>query len=95
MVSQISSAVLSGAANPEVAFLESRLEARKQDPLVSQDRVVVKQEARTYVPERQWEIRKQHYLPTPDNFGISSVDPLHFLGITPTVQSSELLQACK
>jgi hypothetical protein len=30
--------------------------------------------------------------PTPGRF---TIDPLHFLGITPTTQSSELLQACK
>jgi hypothetical protein len=31
-------------------------------------------------------------IPTPGRF---TIDPLHFLGITPTAQSSELLQACK
>jgi hypothetical protein len=31
----------------------------------------------------------------PSNFSITSVDPLHFLGITPTYQSGELLNACK
>jgi hypothetical protein len=31
-------------------------------------------------------------IPKPGNF---IIDPLHFLGITPTTQSSELLKACK
>lgn len=31
----------------------------------------------------------------PSRFSISVVDPLHFLGITPTYHSGELLQACK
>jgi hypothetical protein len=37
----------------------------------------------------------RHALLSPSNFSISSVDPLHYLGITPTVQSAQLLQACK
>ncbi len=32
---------------------------------------------------------------TPSRFSITAVDPLHFLGITPTVESAELLNACK
>jgi hypothetical protein len=48
--------------------------------------------------ENQWQLQQStakrsssslHYL------AISSVDPLHFLGITPTVQSAELLHACQ
>lgn len=31
----------------------------------------------------------------PSQFGISLVDPLHFLGVKPTVESGYLLQACK
>ena len=34
-------------------------------------------------------------IPPPSNFSISVVDPLHYLGVTPTVQSAELLQGCK
>jgi hypothetical protein len=34
-------------------------------------------------------------IPPPSNFSISIVDPLHYLGVTPTVQSAELLQGCK
>jgi hypothetical protein len=33
-------------------------------------------------------------IPVPSRFSITSVDPLHFLGITPTVRSAELLHAC-
>jgi hypothetical protein len=32
---------------------------------------------------------------SPSTFSISVADPLHFLGVTPTNQSGELLQACK
>lgn len=31
----------------------------------------------------------------PSRFSISSVDPLHFIGITPTHQAGELLHGCK
>lgn len=34
-------------------------------------------------------------IPTPSRFSITSVDPLHFLGITPLVRSGELLHACE
>lgn len=34
-------------------------------------------------------------IPTPSRFSITSVDPLHFLGITPVVRSGELLHACE
>lgn len=34
-------------------------------------------------------------IPPPSTFSTSVVDPLHYLGITPTVQSAELLQGCK
>lgn len=32
--------------------------------------------------------------PSPSRLLMSSVDPLHFLGVTPTVNSAELLHAC-
>jgi len=32
---------------------------------------------------------------TPDNFSISSVDHIHFLGIALTFQSGEFLQTCE
>ena len=32
---------------------------------------------------------------SPHDMAISSVDPLHFLGITPTTQNARLLHACK
>lgn len=32
---------------------------------------------------------------SPSRFSISSVDPLHFIGITPTQQSGQLLHGCK
>ena len=34
-------------------------------------------------------------VPSPSSFSITSVDPLHFLGIHPTYESGELLQACE
>ena len=34
-------------------------------------------------------------IPSPSNFSISSVDDLQCLGIKPTIQSAQLLQACK
>jgi hypothetical protein len=34
-------------------------------------------------------------LPTPSRFSITSVDPLHFLGIELTAQNGQLLYACK
>lgn len=39
--------------------------------------------------------RRRGSVSAPSSFSISSVDPLHFLGITPTYQSGELLHACK
>lgn len=34
-------------------------------------------------------------IPPPSNFSMSLVDPLHYLGITPTDQSGNLFQACE
>lgn len=39
--------------------------------------------------------RSPNHVGTPSAFSISSVDPLHFLGVTPTYQSGELLHACQ
>ncbi|KAE9378250.1 hypothetical protein N431DRAFT_366674 [Stipitochalara longipes BDJ] len=36
--------------------------------------------------------RQRAAVPSPSNFSISAVEPLHYLGIAPTVQSAQLLQ---
>ena len=40
-------------------------------------------------------LRSPDDVATPSKFSITSVEPLHFLGITPTYESGELLQACE
>ena len=45
----------------------------------------------------QWQLQKSRCKSSvsPHDMAISSVDPLHFLGITPTTQNARLLHACK
>ena len=46
----------------------------------------------------QWQLQKSRRRKSsvsPHDMAISSVDPLHFLGITPTTQNAGLLHACK
>jgi hypothetical protein len=81
MVSQISSAVLRGSGVSEVPFL-GKLRGKITLPRLTQG-VFSKDDLQS------------SSVPPPSHFSISSVDPLHYLGITPTVQSAELLQACK
>ena len=48
--------------------------------------------------ESQWQLQKSRLRKrglSPHDMAISSVDPLHFLGITPTTQNAGLLHACK
>jgi hypothetical protein len=48
--------------------------------------------------ESQWQLQKSRRRKSslsPHDMAISSVDPLHFLGITPTTQNAGLLYACK
>jgi hypothetical protein len=48
--------------------------------------------------ESQWQLQKSRRRKSsvsPHDMAISSVDPLHFLGITPTTQNAGLLHACK
>jgi hypothetical protein len=48
--------------------------------------------------EGQWQLQKfrgRKSSVSPHDMAISSVDPLHFLGITPTNQNAGLLHACK
>lgn len=48
--------------------------------------------------ESQWQLQKSRRRKSsvsPHDIAISSVDPLHFLGITPTTQNAGLLHACK
>ena len=48
--------------------------------------------------ESQWQLQKSRRRISslsPHDMAISSVDPLHFLGITPTTQNAGLLYACK
>ncbi|KAG4440173.1 hypothetical protein IFR05_004318 [Cadophora sp. M221] len=92
MVSRISSRVLAGSADSNAAFLGLSNETRTQLPSISYEQLSSYRNSATFALESRRS--PQHDLvPPPDNFSISSVDPLHFLGITPTVQSSELLQA--
>ena len=94
MVSRISSAVLSESVVSAVPFLEdSRGGKNRASQLVQGG---FSRDAET-LPILRCEdnFYQRCSVPRPSNFSISSVDPLHFLGITPTVQSAELLQACK
>lgn len=48
--------------------------------------------------ESQWQLQKSGHRKSsvsPHDIAVSSVDPLHFLGITPTTQNAGLLHACK
>ena len=48
--------------------------------------------------ENQWQLQQfiaKRSSSSPHDLAISSVDPLHFLGITPTIQSAEFLHACQ
>lgn len=91
MVSQISSSVLAGPLKSTAAFLGSSNKTRTELPSISYDRLSLYRRSASGTPDQ----RSPHhdFVPSPHDMNISSVDPLHFLGITPTVQSSELLQA--
>ncbi|KAK0108232.1 hypothetical protein ONS95_003052 [Cadophora gregata] len=91
MVSQISSSVLADPANSNAAVLGSSNKTRTELPAISYDRLSLYPRSPSGTPDQ----RSPHFdlVPSPHDMNISSVDPLHFLGITPTVQSSELLQA--
>ncbi|PVH85216.1 hypothetical protein DL98DRAFT_651089 [Cadophora sp. DSE1049] len=92
MVSQISSSVLVDPLNSNAAFLGSSSNKTKTElPSISYDRLSLYRRSASGTPDH---LSPHHdFVPSPHDINISSVDPLHFLGITPTVQSSELLQA--
>jgi len=93
MVSQISSSVLAGSGNSSAAFLGSSNKTRNEPPPIFYDRLSLYRRSASGTPDQPSPYHD--VIPSPHDMKISSVDPLHFLGITPTIQSSELLQACK
>jgi hypothetical protein len=90
MVSQIPSAVLNGPELSDSRFLEDSRGGENKSPQLIQGEFIKDEK-----PGQIVQFKHTSAIPRPSNFSISSVDPLHFLGITPTVQSAELLQACK
>ncbi len=95
MVSQISSAVLSGSAVSEVPFLEKSRGRKNRSSQLFQPTLSGDEESGQVVRPFNQRLQQRHALSPPGNFSISSVDPLHYLGITATARSAELLQACK
>ena len=93
MVSQISSSVLAGSESSNAAFLGLSNRTRTEPPPISYDRLSLYRRSASGTPDQRSPYRD--VIPSPHDMKISSVDPLHFLGVTPTVQSSELLQACE
>jgi len=91
MVSQISSSVLAGSGNSSAAFLGSSNKTRNEPPPIFYDRLSLYRRSASGTPDQPSPYHD--VIPSPHDMKISSVDPLHFLGITPTIQSSELLQA--
>ena len=91
MVSRISEAVMSGDYESNSAFPQSQ-EQRKRS---FNSKPASKN--KTFIKVHRDKLTVQYSPPvgTPSSFSISSVDPLHFLGITPTFESGELLHACK
>jgi hypothetical protein len=90
MVSQISSAVLNESELSGGRFLEDSRGGENKSPQLLQGQFSKDEKSSQVV-----QFKDATTIPRPSNFSITSVDPLHFLGITPTVQSAELLQACK
>jgi hypothetical protein len=95
MVSCISTTVLSGDTDTGVSFLEHSRKYLNQilavpnyDTYNNEDDVIPTTEMQSYAPTFG-------VVGTPSKFSIGIVDPLHFLGVTPTIQNGELLQACK
>lgn len=91
MVSRISAAVMSGDYESNSAFLESQEERKRSfnSKPASNNKTLIN------IHRDQRNVQYSPPVGTPSSFSISSVDPLHFLGITPTYESGELLHACK
>ena len=85
MVARISEDVISGRANP--TYRNEALALQFDENVINEDAIVS-----TKCPHSTKNAEK---IAAPSRFCISLVDPLHFLGIVPTNQSGELLQACK
>ncbi len=94
MVSELSSAVLRESFVPGTPFLKLSSGGANRSPRGlqgdSRDRDQSNENGyfKTY-------FLQNGTLPPPSHFSISAIEPLHYLGITPTLQSAELLQACK
>lgn len=69
-----------------------------QDTANSNSSAKFPREDGSYDSESQWQLqkfRRRKSSLSPHDIAVSSVDPLHFLGITPTTQNAGLLHACK
>lgn len=98
MVSELS-ATFRDSLVPEAALVKvSALldEGENMTPCISQDSSWRESESKENVQIQSGLVHRRA-LPAlcASRFSISSVDPLHFLGITPTVQSAELFHGCK
>jgi hypothetical protein len=94
MVSDLSSAVLRESFVAEAPFLKMSKGGENRSPRLPQ-RNSEDFDASNENPYFKNNSLQRGGIPTPSHFSISAVEPLHYLGITPTVQSAELLQACK
>jgi hypothetical protein len=94
MISHLSTAVLgeSFAAEALLPKMSKRGESRLPSFLQSNSRGYRQPKENPHFRSNSLQCRA---VPPPSHFSISAVEPLHFLGITPTVQSAELLQVCK
>lgn len=94
MVSEFSSAAPRDSFLSEIPFLRQSKGGENKSPRILQSTCGENGESneKSYLGH---DTLQHAAIPPPSNFSISVVDPLHYLGITPTVQSAELLQGCK
>jgi hypothetical protein len=91
MVSTISEAVISGDTESRLQFLS---ESDTQNQAMREtNRSLIKKQNEWF--DAPLSVDYSGAVSTPSRFSISSAEPLHFLGLTPTSKSGDLLQGCK
>jgi hypothetical protein len=94
MVSELSSAAPPESFPFEIPFLRQSKGGENKSPRILQSSYGENGQSneKTYFGH---DMLQHSAIPPPSNFSISAVDPLHYLGVAPTVQSAELLRGCK
>ena len=93
MASTISEAVISGDAGSRLQFLTESNDAQNR-PMKESNRNLIRKQNEWFDEPPSWDFSRGA-VGTPSRFNISSAEPLHFLGLTPTSESGDLLQGCK